>query len=120
MFVRIEPCIADIIQDYIGKDRVFNFYQMYNRNQGLTVAVNKGLKKWYTRNGIEKHFTFYAARHTWPTLAASKKLEIESSIITDALTHSDQSRAMDKVYTRKDWERVWDANAKVLGLFDWK
>ena len=120
MFVRIEPCIADIIQDYLGKDRVFNFYQMYNRNQGLTVAVNKGLKKWYTRNGIEKHFTLYAARHTWPTLAASKKLEIESSIITDALTHSDQSRAMDKVYTRKDWERVWDANAKVLGLFDWK
>ena len=120
MFVRIEPCIADIIQDYIGKDRVFNFYQMYNRNQGLTVAVNKGLKKWYTRNGIEKHFTLYAARHTWPTLAASKKLEIEASIITDALTHSDKSRAMDKVYTRTDWERVWDANAKVLGLFDWK
>lgn len=120
MFVRIEPCIADIIQDYIGKDRVFNFYQMYNRNQGLTVVVNKGLKRWYTRNGIEKHFTLYAARHTWPTLAASKKLEIEASIITDALTHSDQSRTMDKVYTRKDWERVWDANAKVLGLFDWK
>jgi integrase len=83
-------------------------------------AVNRGLKRWYTRNKIEKHFTFYAARHTWPTLAASKKLEIEASIITDALTHSDKSRAMDKVYTRKDWERVWDANAKVLGLFDWK
>jgi hypothetical protein len=40
--------------------------------------------------------------------------------VTEGLTHSDGSRQMDKVYIRKDWERVWDANAKVLGLFDWK
>ena len=120
MFVRIEPCIAEIMKDYLGEQRVFRFHTMYSTRLNLTIAVNDGLKKWYTRNKIDKHFTFYSARHTWPTLAASKKLEIEASIITDALTHSDKSRAMDKVYTRTDWERVWDANAKVLGLFDWK
>jgi hypothetical protein len=120
MFVRIEPCIAEIMKDYLDKDRVFRFHKMYATKLNLTIAINDGLKRWYQRNGIEKHFTFYSARHTWPTLAASKKLEIEASIITDALTHSDKSRAMDKVYTRTDWERVWDANAKVLGLFDWK
>ena len=119
MFVRIEPCIAEIMKDYLGKDRVFRFHAMYATKLNLTIAINDGLKRWYTRNGIDKHFTFYSARHTWPTLAASKKLEIEASIITDALTHSDKSRAMDKVYTRTDWERVWDANAKVLELFDW-
>lgn len=120
MFVRIEPCIAEIMADYLGKERVFRFHQMYQKKLNFIAAVNRGLKRWYTRNKIEKHFTFYSARHTWPTLAASKKLSIESSVITDALTHSDKSRAMDKVYTRTDWERVWDANAKVLGLFDWK
>lgn len=119
MFVRIEPCIAEIMKDYLDKDRVFRFHKMYATKLNLTIAINDGLKRWYQRNGIEKHFTFYSARHTWPTLAASKKLEIEASIITDALTHSDPSRAMDKVYTRTDWERVWDANAKVLGLFRW-
>lgn len=119
MFVRIEPCIADIMKDYLGKERVFSFYQRYVRDYGLNVAVNDGLKKWSKRNGLG-HFTFYSARHTWPTLAASKRLQIDSAVITDALCHSDQSRRMDKVYTRTDWERVWDANAKVLGLFEWK
>ena len=119
MFVRIEPCIAEIMKDYLGEHRVFRFHTMYSTRLNLTIAVNDGLKKWYTRNKIDKHFTFYSARHTWPTLAASKKLGIESSIITDALAHSDKSREMDKVYTRTDWERVWDANAKVLGLFRW-
>lgn len=119
MFVRIEPCIAEIMKEYLGEQRVFRFHTMYSTRLNLTIAVNDGLKKWYTRNKIDKHFTFYSARHTWPTLAASKKLGIESSIITDALAHSDKSREMDKVYTRTDWERVWDANAKVLGLFRW-
>jgi hypothetical protein len=27
---------------------------------------------------------------------------------------------MDKIYVRKDWEKVWDANAKVLSLLKWK
>jgi integrase len=120
MFVRIEPCISDIMKDYLGKDKVFSFHQRYVRDYGFNVAVNNGLKAWIKRNDIQNHFTFYAARHTWPTLAASKRLQIDSAVITEALSHSDQSRRMDKVYTRTDWERVWDANAKVLGLFDWK
>lgn len=120
MFVRIEPCVAEIMDDYLGRARVFRFHRMYATKLNMTIAVNDGLKRWYERNGLDRHFTFYSARHTWATIAASKKLGVESSIITDALTHSDRSREMDKVYIRKDWERVWDANAKVLGLFDWK
>jgi hypothetical protein len=27
---------------------------------------------------------------------------------------------MDKIYVRKDWEKLWDANAKVLSLLNWK
>lgn len=119
MFVRIEDCIAEILKDYLGCKMVFRFSEMYATRLNFTIAVNDGLKKWYTRNKLGRHFTFYSARHTWATLAASKKLGIESSLITDALAHSDRSRQMDMVYIRKDWERVWDANAKVLGLFEW-
>ena len=39
--------------------------------------------------------------------------------MTEGLCHVDNARKMDNVYIRKDWERVWDANAKVLALFDW-
>lgn len=119
MFVRIEDCIAEILKDYLGRKTVFRFNEMYATRLNFTIAVNDGLKSWRERNELDRHFTFYAARHTWATLAASKKLGIESSLITDALAHSDRSRQMDMVYIRKDWERVWDANAKVLGLFKW-
>ena len=119
MYVRIEPQAKEMMADYLGRGRVFDFSTRYATRLNFTVAINKGLRQWIERNKL-KDFTFYSARHTWATIAASKKLGIESSIITDALTHSDRSRQMDKVYIRKDWERVWDANAKVLGLFDWK
>ena len=120
MYVRIEPCIRDIMADYLGRKTVFRFNEMYATRLNFTIAVNDGLKAWRERNKLQDHFTFYAARHTWATLAASKKMSIDSSVITDALAHSDRSRQMDMVYIRKDWERVWDANAKVLGLFEWK
>jgi hypothetical protein len=45
---------------------------------------------------------------------------VDVAMITEGLSHSDASRKMDMVYIRKDWERVWDANVKVLDLFDWK
>ena len=119
MYVRIEPCIRDIMSDYHGRKTVFRFCEMYATRLNFTIAVNDGLKAWREKNKLPDHFTFYAARHTWATLAASKRLSIDSSVITDALAHSDRSRQMDMVYIRKDWERVWDANAKVLGLFRW-
>lgn len=119
MFVRIEPCVRAILAAYNGQKAVFRFSEMYATRLNFTIAVNDGLKAWRIRNKLPDHFTFYAARHTWATLAASKKVGIEASVITDALAHSDRSRQMDMVYIRKDWERVWDANAKVLALFRW-
>lgn len=120
MYVRIEPCVQALMADYLGRKTAFRFCEMYASRLNFTIAVNDGLKAWRERNKLPDHFTFYAARHTWATLAASKRVGVESSVITDALAHSDRSRAMDMVYIRKDWERVWDANAKVLALFDWK
>jgi integrase len=80
--------------------------------------VNVGLRQWIARNKLED-FTFYSARHTWATLGASKQVGVDVAMITEGLSHSDASRKMDMVYIRKDWERVWDANAKVLDLFKW-
>ena len=119
MFVRIEPCLREIMSDYIGKDMLFDFGKRYASTKNMSHCVNRGLALWIKRNGLE-HFTFYAARHTWATLGASKSVGVDLALVTEGLSHSDASRKMDMVYIRKDWERVWDANAKVLGLFDWK
>ena len=118
MYVRIEGCVRPLCDAYKGKDLAFDFSERYCNHDNFTVAVNKGLRQWIARNKLDKDFTFYSARHTWGTLASSKKVEIDSRVVTDAMTHSSKS-AMDDVYIRKDWERVWDANAKVLALFRW-
>lgn len=117
MFARIEDCVRPLCEAYKGKELAFDFSARYCNHDNFTVAVNKGLRRWIARNGLDD-FTFYSARHTWGTLASSKKVEIDSRVVTDAMTHSSKS-AMDDVYIRKDWERVWDANAKVLALFNW-
>lgn len=117
MFVRIEDCVRPLCEAYMGKDGAFCFRERYTRVNNFNVVVNRGIRLWIARNGLED-FTFYSARHTWGTLASSKRVEIDSRVVTDAMTHSSRS-AMDDVYIRKDWERVWDANAKVLALFDW-
>ena len=118
MYVRIEPCIDALIRDYSGKSRMFDFCDRYISHRQFTHALNVGLRQWIARNKLED-FTFYSARHTWATLGASKKVGVDLAMITEGLSHSDASRKMDMVYIRKDWERVWDANVKVLGLFRW-
>lgn len=120
MYVRIEPCIAEIMSEYRSRSRVFSFHERYVNEKGFNVAVNEGLRQWIQRNKLNKDFTFYAARHTWGTIAASKKVGIDYGVVTEGLCHSDRSRRMDLVYIRKDWEKVWDANAKVLALFEWE
>lgn len=119
MYVRLEPCVRDIIKDYLGTDRLFNYHERYADTKNMSHCVNRGLAKWRVRNKIDDKFTFYAARHTWATLGASKQVGVDVAMITEGLSHSDPSRKMDMVYIRKDWEKVWDANAKVLALFRW-
>lgn len=118
MYVRIEPEAKELMSDYLGRDHVFDFSTRYATRLNFTVAINKGLRQWIERNKL-KDFTFYSARHTWATLGASKQVGVDVAMITEGLSHSDASRKMDMVYIRKDWERVWDANVKVLGLFRW-
>lgn len=119
MYVRIEPCIEALTKAYSDKSRMFDFSNRYISHRQFTHALNIGLRQWIARNNLED-FTFYSARHTWATLGASKQVGVDVAMITEGLSHSDASRKMDMVYIRKDWERVWDANVKVLGLFDWK
>lgn len=118
MYVRIEGCVRQLCEAYRGKDLAFDFSARYGSVKNFNVVVNRGLRLWIARNKLDKDFTFYSARHTWGTLASSKSVGIDSRVVTDAMAHSSKS-PMDDVYIRKDWERVWDANAKVLALFDW-
>lgn len=81
-----------------------------------TARVNKTLRKWCEDNGVEV-FTFYAARHTWASLA--RKEGIDKSTIDDCLGHRGSYQAAD-IYAEKAWELMQEANRKVLDLFTWE
>jgi integrase len=119
MYVRVEDCLKPLFEAYKGRVRLFDFHTRYASKAGFILAVNSGLRQWIERNKL-KDFTFYSARHTWATLGASKQVGIDYALVTEGLCHVDNARKMDNVYIRKDWERVWDANAKVLSLLKWK
>ena len=119
MRVRIEDCIKEIAEGFMGAKTAFSFCERYSTQGVFVSALNKGLKAWCDRNKVEE-FTFYSARHTWATLARSKRCGIDKSVVSECLCHIDPSSRVDDIYIRKDWEVLWDANAKVLELFQWK
>lgn len=87
----------------------------YATDEGCSFSLNNWLKKWAEREKV-KCFTFYAARHTWATLA--RREGIEKATVDDALAHVGDYRMAD-VYAEKNWQLAWDANRKILDLFTW-
>lgn len=80
-----------------------------------SARINRCLKRWCEQNDIPV-FTFYAARHTWASLA--RKAGVEKATIDECLVHKGDF-AMADIYAERNWDLLQDANKKVLALFDW-
>lgn len=80
-----------------------------------TQRVNRCLKRWCEENDVEP-FTFYAARHTWASLA--RKAGVDKSTLDDALGHKGSFQVAD-IYAERAWDLIQEANLKVLDLFTW-
>lgn len=91
-------------------------HNLGKRHDDATRAVNDGLALWCKANGIPV-FTFYAARHSWATIARQEK--IEKATIADSLCHIGEHAVTD-IYAEKNWELMAEANKKVLSLFEWE
>ena len=120
MWVKIHPCIKNIMKDYKGKSVCFDYSVRYSSDGTFTTALNSGLKIWRKRYNIEEDFRFGSARHSWATIGSGKLCNIERKIMTAGMCHKDEDRKVDDIYTRFDWEQLWDAQQKILDVFDWK
>lgn len=89
-------------------------HQCENKDR-LSHFVNYFLKKWCEMNG-EDVFTFYAARHTWASLA--RKAGVEKATVDEGLAHVGDYEIAD-IYAERDWDLINNANRKVLDLFEW-
>lgn len=117
MRVKIDPRIRPLYDKYQDPSGKYAFARKYPEMKELQFAVAYGMKKLVKALGIEERITFYSARHTWATLAYS--IGIDKSVINDCLCHTDSAMKVTDVYIAKDWRVLWEANKKVLDLFDW-
>lgn len=81
-----------------------------------TAKVNGMLRRWADREGVPP-FTFYAARHTWATLA--RKAGVEKATVDECLGHVGDFSLTD-IYAERSWELMAAANGKVVALFRWE
>lgn len=114
MVVDVPPMLKPLIEKYRDKSskRVFNFYQYYANDKGFNKAINRGLKEIGSELAIDD-LEFYAARHSWATLAINK-VGIDKFTVHAALNHVDESMRVTDIYIERDFQNENKANAKVV------
>lgn len=91
MKVDIPRLVLPLVEKYKDKTgkRLFNFYQYYADEKGFNKAINYGLKEIGTILEIDD-LEYYAARHSWATIALNK-VGIDKYIVHAALNHIDDA-----------------------------
>ena len=110
----ILPVLSSLMEKY--KDhtskRVFRFYQMYNTANNFNRAINLGLKQIGKILKVDD-LEFYAARHSWATIALNK-VGIDKYTVHAALNHVDETMRVTDIYIERDFVNENKANAKVV------
>jgi len=117
--VRVHPFIAPLMERYSDSERVFNFHRRWCSPNGMSAAMNNGLKIVGEAVGI-KSLQFYQARHTFATLSRNL-MRFSKGDVDEALNHSG-GYAMADVYIKRDFSIINDNNfrliERVFGLND--
>ena len=114
MKVNILPVLSSLMEkykDHTGR-RVFRFYQMYNTAKNFNRAINLGLKQIGKMLQVDD-LEFYAARHSWATIALNK-VGIDKYTVHAALNHVDETMRVTDIYIERDFVNENRANAKVV------
>ena len=114
MKVDIPKIILPLIEKYRDKSgkRLFNFYQYYCDEKCFNKAINYGLKEIGRLLGVDD-LEYYAARHSWATIALNK-VGIDKYIVHAALNHIDDAMKVTDIYIERDFVNENKANAKVV------
>ena len=114
MVVIIPQIIIPIIKKYqdYTKKRIFNFYHNYSTADNFNKAINHGLKE-IGRLLEMDDLEYYAARHSWATIAVNKA-GIDKYTVHAALNHIDETMRITDIYIERDFKIENDANTRVV------
>lgn len=114
--IKVEKEIQSLFDKYRDPKgvRVFGFYHWYSSVDAFSAALNKGLKKIGDLLGVDD-LEFYAARHTWATIATNDA-GVDKFTVHSALNHVDEEMKATDMYIKKSWTPIDKANRKVLNF----
>lgn len=114
MEVKIPSFLEPLFEKYRDKTgkRVFKFYRLYNTDKNFNRAINLGLKTIGEKLKLID-LEFYAARHSWATIALNK-CRIDKYVVHEALNHIDESMRVTDIYIERDFVNENKANEKVV------
>lgn len=110
-------CDKEYLIDFRGHSRrttVVSYIHAAFQDAGLEPYDKK------VRSGHGKgKYVFYTARHSMATFARNI-CKIDWDVVNDMLNHTPRNNTnTTDVYIKKDWNVQWEANEKLLALFDW-
>ncbi len=114
MKVDVLPVLLPLMkkyEDYTQK-KVFCFYHLYSTFKNFNRAINLGLKQIGKILKVDD-LEYYAARHSWATLAVNK-VGIDKYTVHAALNHIDEAMKVTDIYIERDFKIENEANRKVV------
>ena len=114
MKVDVLPILLPLMkkyEDYTQK-KVFCFYHLYSTFKNFNRAINLGLKQIGKILKVDD-LEYYAARHSWATLAVNK-VGIDKYTVHAALNHIDEAMKVTDIYIERDFKIENEANKKVV------
>lgn len=114
--VDVHPFLIPLFNKYRNprKGKIFSFVNRYCDYTQFNKAVNKGLKEVGKSIGVDD-LEFYAARHTFATIARNK-LGYDKSTVGEALNHIEKDSRITDIYIQKDFSIINKLNSEVIGL----
>lgn len=112
--VDVHPFLVPLFEKYRNprKGKIFSFVNRYCDYTQLNKSVNKGLKEVGKAIGIDD-LEFYAARHTFATIARNK-LGYDKSTVGEALNHVEKDNKITDIYIQKDFSIINKLNKEVI------
>lgn len=100
-----------------SRKRLFRFYEIISWSS-LPTTIYRMMKAIENMCPFERHYTFYAARHTYASLGYNVAA-IDKYTVHELLNHSDEKMRITDRYIERDWSRLYEAHSKIINLVDW-
>lgn len=112
--IKVEPELKPLMEKYADPkgEFVFCFARLSSSIESFHTIIGRPIKEIGRLIG-EPNLTFYAARHSWATIALNDA-GVDKYTVHEGLNHAGGEMAITDVYIKKDWTRLDKANRAVL------